>query len=284
MSHRILVTGATGHVGSELVRVLQQRKADFAVMASPSGRSAPGVLAVEGDFADRASLERAFRGFDVLFLLLPLVPNKLELARNAVAAAQAAGVKHIVRSSGAGADAASPLSIARLQGEIDELVRNSGLQWTVLRPSFFMQNWVNFHVGQLKTGAYRVPQGNGAIGMIDVRDIAESAAAVLLDPAAHAGHTYDLTGPEALTNAQMVAAISEAAGRRIEYIDVPEAAAESGLRAAGMPDQAVGWFMDLHHVVKQGWAAGLTGDVKTLTGHAPRRFVDFVRENVNAFR
>jgi hypothetical protein len=82
----------------------------------------------------------------------------------------------------------------------------------------------------------------------------------------------------------MVAAISEAAGRRIEYIDVPEAAAESGLRAAGMPDQAVGWFMDLHHVVKQGWAAGLTGDVKALTGHAPRRFVDFVRENVNAFR
>jgi uncharacterized protein YbjT (DUF2867 family) len=284
MSQRILVTGATGNIGSELVRALQQRKADFAVMTSRSGRSVPGVLSVEGDFADPASLERAFSGFDVLFLLLPLVPNKVELARNAVLAAKAAGVRHIVRSSGAGADAASPVAIAKLQGTIDELVQASGLQWTLLRPSFFMQNWVNYNAGQVKAGAFHAPQGNGAISVVDVRDIAEGAAAVLTDPAAHAGRIYTLTGGEALTNAQMVAAIGEAAGHRVDYIDVPESAARDAMLGIGMPEVVVEWFMSLNHVVKQGWAGGLTDDVKTLTGHAPRRFVDFVRENAPAFR
>ncbi len=163
MSQRILVTGATGNIGRHLVRELQQRGADFAVLASPSGRSAPGVLSVQGDFADRASLERAFQGFDVLFLLLPLVPQKVALGRNAVEAARAAGVRHIVVSSGAGADAASPVAIAQAQGEVDRLVQTSGLQWTLLRPGFFMQNWVNFHAAQLKSGTYRAPEGQGAI-------------------------------------------------------------------------------------------------------------------------
>lgn len=284
MSNRILVTGATGHIGSELVRLLQQRGADFAVLASPSGRKPPGVASVEGDFADPASLKRAFSGFDTLFLLLPLVPNKVELARNAVEAAKAAGVRHIVRSSGAGADADSPVAIAKLQGEIDRLVQGSGLGWTLLQPSFFMQNWVNLNLASLKAGAYHAPTGQGAIGVIDVRDIAESAAAVLADPPAHAGKTYVLTGPEALTNAQQVAAIAEAAGRRIEYVDVPEAAAEAAMRGAGMPSPLVEWLLSLSYVVKQGWAAGLTGEVQRLTGHAPRRFVDFVAENTAAFK
>ncbi|MED5620168.1 SDR family oxidoreductase [Ideonella sp. BN130291] len=284
MSHRILVTGATGHIGRELVRVLQQRKADFAVLTSPSGRSVPGVLSVEGDFADAASLERVFRGFDTLFLLLPLVPNKLELARNAVQAAKAAGVKHIVRSSGAGADAASPVAIAQLQGRIDELVQGSGLGWTLLRPSFFMQNWVNYYADQLKAGAYHAPNGNGAIGMIDVRDIAESAAAVLADPAVHAGRIYTLTGPEALTNAQQVAALSEASGRPMRYVDVPEAAAQAAMQQMGMPPVVIDWFMSLHHVVKEGWAAGLTDDVAQLTGHPPRRFLDFAAESASTLR
>ncbi|NRF68910.1 NmrA family NAD(P)-binding protein [Aquincola sp. S2] len=284
MSHRILVTGATGHIGRELVRRLQQQRADCAVLVSPSGRTVPGVLGVEADFADPASLARAFKGFDTLFLLLPLVPEKLALARNAVNAARAAGVRHIVRSSAAGADAGSPVAIARLQGQIDELVQTSGLGWTLLRPSFFMQNWVNYHGEQLKAGAWHAPTGNGAIGVIDVRDIADSAAAVLADPAAHAGRSYTLTGAEALSNAQQLAAISEAAGRRIDYVDVPESAAEAAMLGMGMPAPVIEWFMSLHHVVKQGWAAGLSDDVQALTGHAPRRFLDFVAENAGAFR
>ena len=106
---------------------------------------------------------------------------------------------------------------------------------------------------------------------------------MLTDPAAHAGRIYTLTGGEALTNAQMVAAISEATGHRVDYIDVPESAARDAMLGMGMPEVVVEWFMSLNLVVKQGWAGGLTDDVKTLTGHAPRRFVEFVRENTPAF-
>jgi uncharacterized protein YbjT (DUF2867 family) len=115
--------------------------------------------------------------------------------------------------------------------------------------------------------------------VIDVRDIAEVAAIVLTDPAAHAGQAYTLTGGEALSTAQQVELIARAAERAIVYEDIPEAQAEAGLRAFGLPEVMVGYFMSLNHVYKQGWASGISPDVERLTGHAPRRFADFAAEN-----
>lgn len=275
--NHILVTGASGTIGRALVAELRSRGADFAVMSS---KPAHGV--VQGDFADTTSLERAFQGVDTLFLLLPLVPGKVQLARNAVQAARAAGVRHIVRSSGAGADPASPVAIAQLQGEIDALVAGSGIPTTFLRPNSFMQNWINYSAAALKSGTFYAPHGAGAQSLIDARDIAAVAAVVLVDPASHAGQAYTLTGPEALTDAQMVEQIAAAAGHAIRYVDVPEAAAREAM--AGMPPVMIEWFMSLNHIIKQGWAAGVTDDVQRLTGRAPRRFADFVVENAAAWR
>ncbi len=276
--NRILVTGATGAIGSRLVARLNELGADFTTMSSKPGQGA------QGDFADAASLTRAFTGIDTLFLLLPLAPHKLQLADNAIAAARAAGVKHIVRSSGAGADADSPVSLAQLQGRIDAKVVASGIAYTLLRPSGFMQNWITFTAAQVKAGAVYAPHGNGAQSVIDARDIADAAAAVLTQPAAHAGKIYNLTGAEALTDAQMLAAISAAIGRTVQFVDVPESAAQQAMNDMGMPAVMIGWFMSLNHVIKQGWAAGLTDDVLHLTGHAPRRFADFARDNAAAWR
>jgi len=276
-TNRILVTGASGNIGRELVQQLKTRGADFAVMSSK-----PGDGKVHGDFADRASLERAFNGFDTLFLLLPLVPNKVALAKNAVAAAQAAGVRHIVRSSGLGADANSAVSLAKLQGTIDALVADSGIAHTFIRPAGFMQNWVNFHAAQLEAGTFYAPNGNGAQSLIDTRDIAESAAVILMNPSAHAGRAYNLTGGESLTNQQMLDIIGKAAGHPVAYVDVPESAAREAM--AGMPPVMIDWFLSLHHVIKQGWAAAISDDVHTLTGHAPRRLADFAAENAGAWK
>jgi len=273
---KILVTGASGTIGSALTPRLRELGADFAVMSSRPGHG------VHSDFNDLASLTRAFAGVHTLFLLLPLVPNKLQLADNAVAAAKAAGVQHIVRSSGAGADPASRIAIAQLQGQIDAKIAASGIAHTFLRPAGFMQNWVKYSAAQVKSGVVHAPHGDGAQSLVDARDIADAAAAVLVEPGAHAGKAYVLTGPEALTDAQMVAMISAALGREVRYVDVPEAAARQAMQ--GMPEVMIDWFMSLNQIIKSGWAARITDDVQRLTGHAPRGFADFVRENVAAWR
>ncbi|MCZ8235363.1 MAG: SDR family oxidoreductase [Inhella sp.] len=285
MSNRILVTGASGNIGRALVAALGARGADFQVMSSRPGTAPAGLREVQGDFTQLDSLQAAFAGVDTLFLLLPLVPGIEEMARNAVDAAKAAGVKHIVRSSGAGADAHSPASLARVHGEIDDRVMASGIPFTLLRPSSFMQNHLNFYAGSIQAAsAVYAPRGEGAVGLIDVRDIAEVAALVLADPAAHVGAVYTLTGGEALTDAQSVAAISRAVGREIRYVDVPEAAAVEAMTQMGFAPTLIDWLMSLNHVIKQGWAAGLSDDVKRLTGHAPRTFDAFAREHAAAWR
>ena len=284
MTNRILVTGAAGNIGAEIVKRLQARKADFAVMTHASGGAPAGAGETQGDFLDPASLRRAFEGVDTLFLLFPLVPEMPRMAANAVAAAKAAGVRHIVRSSGAGADAASPAAITKVHGEIDALVRNSGIPFTLLLPTSFMQNLVNFYGAAIRDGALYAPRGDGAMAVIDVRDIADVAVEVLTHPAAHAGQSYTLTGPENLTDAQMVSAIARQIGRDVRYVDVPEAAAVDSLTRMGSPPQVIEWLMSLNHVIKQGWAAGVSPVVETITGRPPRNLADFVRENAAAWK
>jgi len=284
MTNRILVTGAAGNIGAEIVKRLQARKADFAVMTHASGGAPAGAGETQGDFLDPASLRRAFEGVDTLFLLFPLVPEMPRMAANAMAAAKAAGVRHIVRSSGAGADAASPVAIAKVHGEIDALIRNSGIPFTLLLPTSFMQNLVNFYGAAIRDGALYAPRGDGATAVIDVRDIADVAVEVLTHPAAHAGQSYTLTGPENLTDAQMVSAIAREIGRDVRYVDVPEAAAVDSLSRMGSPPQVIEWLMSLNHVIKQGWAAGVSPVVETITGRPPRNLADFVRENAAAWK
>ena len=284
MTNRILVTGAAGNIGAEIVKRLQARKADFAVMTHASGGAPAGAGETQGDFLDPASLRRAFQGVDTLFLLFPLVPEMPRMAANAVAAAKAAGVRHIVRSSGAGADAASPAAIAKVHGDIDALIRNSGIPFTLLLPTSFMQNLVNFYGAAIRDGALYAPRGDGATAVIDVRDIADVAVEVLTHPAAHAGQSYTLTGPENLTDAQMVSAIARQIGRDVRYVDVPETAAVDSLTRMGSPPQVIEWLMSLNHVIKQGWAAGVSPVVETITGRPPRNLADFVRENAAAWK
>ena len=287
MTSALLITGASGTIGKELVKQLQARGVDYAVMSSKPAATAAAVAgraAVFGDFADAASLREAFAGVQTLFLLFPFTPESVDLARNAVEAAKAAGVKHIVRSSGAGAEAGSPVRIADLQGRIDALIEQSGIAYTLLRPAGFMQNWVNFHAGQIKAGSYAAAHGDAAISMVDVRDIAEVAALVLTNPAAHAGKAYTLTGGEALSTGEQVALISRAIGRPVRYEAISAEQAEATLRGWGLPEEQIALFSSLAYVYSQGWAAGLSPDVQALTGHAPRSFADFVTEHVAAWQ
>ena len=251
MTSPLLITGASGTIGKELVQQLQARGADFAVMSSKPAAAVAGSPSVFGDFADAASLRQAFAGVQTLFLLFPFTPESVDLARNAVEAARAAGVTHIVRSSGAGAEADSPVAIADLQGRIDALVEQSGIAYTLLRPAGFMQNWVNFYADQIKAGSYAAAHGDAGISVIDARDIAEVAAIVLTDPPAHAGKAYTLTGGEALSTGQQVALISQAIGRPVRYEAISAEQAQATLRGWGLPAAQIALYDSLAYVYRQ---------------------------------
>ncbi|WP_018153135.1 NmrA family NAD(P)-binding protein [Leeia oryzae] len=278
MSNTILITGASGTIGRELTTVLKARHVQL-VIGSSSGKTVAGLETRRTDFSDPDGLIQAFQGIDTLFLLLPLQSNMLELARNAVTAAKAAGVRHIVRSSGAGADPSSPFAIAKVQGEIDQLVINSGIAYTLTRPNNFMQNYVNFYGGMLRSGALYLAQGDGAISLIDARDIAAANAAILLDPASHAGKHYTLTGAQALTNTEVAAQVGAATGKSIQYVAVSDNAAESAMRDIGMDTWSIEIMTSLNQIITAGYAAAVSDDLSRLIQQPARSFQAFVSEH-----
>lgn len=279
----ILVTGATGAIGRELVRALRSAGADV-LAGSRRGVDVEGAPGRRMDFADAAALSGAFRGIDHLFLLLPLVPVTIELARNAVKAARAAGVRHILRFSAAGADAGSPVALSRLHGEVDAVIAGSDIDWTVIRPADVMQTFITPFGGMVKSGAIHLPHGLGRAGYIDVRDIADAAAAILLDPTQHSVRVYTLTGPEALSAGDIAGHLTAATGREIRYVPADEAVAADAMRRQGWDAWAVGMLSGLNRSVADGLTAGLTDHARRLLGREPRRFADFAREHADAWR
>lgn len=284
MSNKILVTGATGNIGSALVQELIALGEDFAVMTSKPGVTIEGVVARHGDFGSVESLTAAFKGIDTLFLLFPLVENKVELAKNAAAAAKAAGVKHIVRSSGAGADSSSTLALPRLQGEIDDVLAATGIATTFLRPNVFMQNYVSYQSQAIKDGTIYAADGGQAQSFVDVRDIAAVAARVLANPATHAGKAYTLTGGEAVTGEQAAATISAAIGKPVTHVSIPTEAAVATMNQWGMPPFVVNVMDSLNKIVSAGYASGVSADVENILGRKPRTFAAFVAEHVGAWK
>jgi uncharacterized protein YbjT (DUF2867 family) len=281
MSNKILVTGASGNIGAPLVQALKIQGADFAVMRSKPVHSMQdeSIQTRVGDFSDTASLIKAFAGIDTLFLLFPLVESKLQFAKNAAAAAVAAGVKHIVRSSGAGADAQSQFSLPRLQGQIDDALIATGIPTTFLRPSGFMQNYGAYQTQAIKAGTIYMADGAKSQSLIDSRDIAAVAAKVLSNPSAHAGRAYLLTGGEDFTGAQAAASISAAIDRPVQHVSVSTEVAVSTMTQWGMSPFIIDLMDSLNKIVSAGYASGVSGDVAEILGHEPRTFNAYVAEH-----
>ena len=283
MNNKILVTGASGNIGAPLVANLKAANANFAIMRSKASND-EGFETVVADFNDPAALTRAFTGIDTLFLLLPLVENKLELAQNAATAAKQAGVKHIVRSSGAGADAQSPFALPKLQGQIDDLLKATGIPCTFLRPAGFMQNYTTYQTQAIKDGTIYMADGGQAQSIVDTRDIADVAIKVLQNPAAHAGRTYTLTGGESITGTQAAALISQAIAKPVQHVSVPTEAAIATMQQWGMSAFSINIMDSLNKVISAGYASEVSPDVENLLGRKPRTFAGFVGENVAAWK
>ena len=198
----ILVTGATGRTGSEVVKALIAKGEQVrALVRAPQRAGAiqgPGVELVVGDVEKPETWDAALQGVDKVFLLSPEGPQMAELHGKFADAAKRAGVSHLVRMSILVANPDSPLAIGKWHGEADQNVANSGIPYTIVRPAYFMQNIIGSARMIASDGVLPGAMGDGKVGVIDTRDIGNVAATVLTS-AGHEGKTYPLTGPEALS-------------------------------------------------------------------------------------
>ena len=235
----ILVTGATGQHGTALLRLLSARGiAARALVRNPAKADAiaalPHVEIVHGDMARPDTLATALRGVDRAILISSATPDMQEVQTNFIEAARRAGVKHVVKLSGIAPNLDSPFRFARMHGEIEKRLEASGMAYTHLRPGEFMTVYFRQASNIASKGALFLPMEDARIASIDIGDIAEIAAKVLTE-SAHEGKVYPLTGPEALSMAEVAAKLSAATGKPIRYVNVPPEDARRAQLAAGMP-------------------------------------------------
>ncbi|WP_431957509.1 SDR family oxidoreductase [Nocardia lijiangensis] len=281
----ILITGATGTIGSEIVRQLAAREVPVrAVTRDPARAQAfEGIDVVRGDYGDAESMTAAMTGAEAVFLVGVLGPDDADTDRALIATARAAGVRRIVKLSaiGTGEPDLGRVGTWHLPGE--QAARESGLEWTVLRPSSFASNTLSW-ADPIRTGQ-PVPNltGEGAQGVIDPRDVAAVAVESLLS-AAHTGRTYTLTGPELLTTADQAATLAEALGHPIEVADIPEELARQHMLTAGMSAEYVDGALAGQAYVRAGGNAVRTDDVRTVLGRPPHTYADWAVDHAHAFR
>jgi uncharacterized protein YbjT (DUF2867 family) len=281
----ILVTGATGNVGAQVVRELRGRGASMRAFVRDADKAAQLLgedidLAV-GDFGDPESIRTALDGVDRVFLTSANGLHEVEHENAVIDAAAAAGVRLIVKLSALGAQVGSALPGQDWHGRIEEHLRRSGVPAVILQSNFFMSN-LFASADAIKHGKLFAPAGGGKVSMIDPRDIA-AVAAVALTTDGHDGQTYVLTGPEAITHDDIVKELSTASGRPVEFVDVPEEAARQAFIEAGLPDWLVTHLIGLFGLIRQGALEQTTDIVRTLTRREPRTFAGFAQDHAMIF-
>src|SRR5829696_7796534 len=284
----ILITGATGTTGREVVEELRRlgAKGVRALVRDPARADfirEAGFETIAGDFERPETLGAALEGVERALLLTPPTPDTVSHHREFIVAAAEAGVRYIVKLSAFGADADAPEGFGRWHGQSENLLKTSCLKWTILRPNFFMQNLHGQARQIAATGAIFQPVGDARASFIDARDIAAVAARALTEDG-HEGQTYTLTGPEALSYHDVAAKLSEAAGRGIDYVPVSPEQFRAGALSAGLPEWLVSALERLNELFASGQAAVLTDDVRRVGRKEPTTFEQFARDHAEAFQ
>ena len=283
-----LVTGATGNIGARVVNGLLARGSRPRVLVRDAGKAralfGDCVDYALGDLSDPRLLAAACAGVDALFL----VNSGADLARRdglAAAAAKAAGVGHLVKLSSLGARAtgraATAVALWHAVGEV--AIRDSGVPHTFIQSVGFMSNALAWQAGIKAAGVVRASTGDGRIAMVHPDDLAAVAIAVLTAPA-QGDRTLAVTGPAALTYAEMTALIGAAIGRPLTFVALSDAEARAGLAHTGMPPALIDALVTLWREVREGQVSVVTGDVERITGRPPTGFPRWAEENAAAFR
>lgn len=283
---KILVTGGTGHVGSEVVKELQKRKADVRILVRKEETTPPqGVQVMVGDLLDPVSMEKALHGVDKLYLLNAVTPDELTQGLIAYDLARKLKLQHIVYHSVFRVEHFKDVPHFASKLAIESALREFDVPFTVIRPNYFFQNDASLKDPMTKAGIYPVPLGAVGISAVDVRDIAE-AAAIALTSEGHLGKTYNLNGPEVLSGPKVASIWSGLLGKEIRYPGDNMDAFEEQMRKQAPSWSAFDIRMMFQGYLERGFVAD-PGDLETLTellGHSPRRYEDFARQTTLAWQ
>ncbi len=290
MASRTLVTGATGTVGSYLVRELSKRgeltRAAVHTEAKAWKIRESNVELFEMDFSKASSVDAALKGIERLYLLTPFAPGQYETARYVIDKARETGVKYIVRQSALGAESEA-IRLFRTHRDIEKLIESSGVDYTILRPNSFMQNFVNFFADSIRrSGKIFFPLAAARVSYIDARDIAHVAAELLSGSlkTGHFGKKYDLTGPASITVNDVATMISRALGKTVQYVDVTPEMARQGMKDSGLPDWAIEPLLELYAYQREGKGEPVSAAVEDITGRRPIPFEEFIKDAAASFR
>jgi uncharacterized protein YbjT (DUF2867 family) len=282
----ILITGASGSVGKAVLQEASRKQSKFRAMfrsKQEAAKAPAGCEPVLADYSDKQSLRNALDGVTSVYLVCSPIPQLVELESNVLDVCKESGVEHVVLNSALGAGD-FPKSFPSWHRKVEDKLRATGMSYTILRPNGFLQNIVAFNAPSIRAqGAFYAAMGDSKVSYLDIGDIAVVAVKAL-QGGAHAGKTYELNGPEAISNHELAKRISRITGRAVNYVDIPETAQRDAMLGLGMPEWQVTALLELQQYYKQGGGAKTDGLLQSLIERAPVSLDQYLTLNAAEFR
>lgn len=279
----VLVTGATGNVGSRLVPALRATGASVRALVHDESKVQAikdlGVEVFVGDLDKPETLDPAVAGVGQVYLLTTNGPAAAQQASNVIQAARRNGSPHVVRQSAYGPEKSR---IIRHVLQVESELKASGLSYTIVRPTFFMQNTMMAAQTVASDGVVYMPFKDGKIDMVDVRDVADVALKVLTEDG-HEGREHTLTGPASISFHDVAAGLSKALGKEVQYVDVPLEAGREAMVGMGMPEWVADGYTELMEEFSKNWADLVSPAVEKITGRPGRSYEQFARDFAQVF-
>jgi len=282
----ILITGASGSVGKVVLKEVSRKESKFRGMfrsKEEAAKAPSGCESVLADYSDKQSLRNALDGVTSVYVVCSPIPQLVELESNMLDACKESGVKHVVLNSALGAGDYGK-SFPSWHRKVEDKLKATGMSYTILRPNGFLQNIVAYNAPSIRTqGAFYAAMGDAKVSYLDVGDIAVVAVKAL-QGGTHAGKTYELNGPEAISNQELAKRISKVTGRAVKYVDIPESAQREGMLGLGMPEWQVAALLELQQYYKQGGGAKTDGLLRALIERDPVTLDQYLTANAREFR
>jgi uncharacterized protein YbjT (DUF2867 family) len=282
----ILITGASGSVGKAVLQEASRREGRVRAMfrSKQEAAKAPGGCEpVVADYSDNQSLRDALGGVTSVYVVCSPIPQLVELESNALDVCKESGVKHVVLNSALGAGDYAK-SFPSWHRKVEDKLKGTGMSYTILRPNGFLQNIVTYNAPSIRAeGAFYAAMGEAKVSYLDVGDIAVVAVNAL-HGGAHSGKTYELNGPEAVSNQELARRISRVTGRTVNYVDIPESAQRDAMLGLGMPEWQVTAILELQLYYKQGGGAKTDGLLRSLIERDPVSLDQYLTANAAEFR